>query len=316
MEAFEGSKDLLKSLGEKAKSLSKVVMKEAKKAAGLHVGTVSEANPRYYLVIAEQGAMVRKDIELDSAPVHGLRRGDLVTCVDISGRRAKIIDPVEGWVSIKTQDNEAILEMTIAPDKRTQVSQMERRFEKLKAEQAGEQKDSFVLTPPEQSVSTNEPDAAGAASAATIKSKLTFKSTGAESSLIGATDKPAFVPKLGGPGFKKPPIVSTAQTSQPPDLFSFDSPKNRSQQPSQPLLIPSLVAPARISKPTESQKAPSGGTVAWSDPFADLLPPATTTPLAANVQNGSDSAGLSQGPAIQKAAQVGSTKNELDGWFN
>jgi hypothetical protein len=97
MEAFEGSKDVMKTLGEKAKFYGKVVAKGAKKAIGLHVGKVTEANPRYYLVIAPQGAMVRAEIDLESAPVHGLRSGDIVTCVDISGRYVAVID--EGYCS-------------------------------------------------------------------------------------------------------------------------------------------------------------------------------------------------------------------------
>ena len=239
MEAFEGSKDVLKTIKEKAKIYGKVVAKEAKKAIGLHVGKVTEANPRYYLVIAPQGAMVREGLELDSAPLHGLKSGDIVTCVDISGRyaphqhiiyvspcrRAKIIDPVEGWVSIKTDSNDPILELTIAPDKQAQVAQMERRFEKLKAAQ------QQSLDP----VSESPTDSSSAATSVTqIKTKLTFKSS--------SNSESATVPKLGGPGsvIKRPTKTTGLPAATTDDLLDLSPPPVSSKPP--PIVQPASIA--------------------------------------------------------------------------
>lgn len=198
MEAFEGSKDVLKTIQEKAKFYGKIVAKEAKKAVGIHVGKVSEANPRYYLVVAPQGAMVREGIELDSPPVHGLRPGDIVACVDISGRRARIIDPVEGWVSIRTDSSDPILEVTIAPEKEVQVAQMEKRFEKLKAQQQGTHAwESSTSEPVSESVTTDS----ASSSLTTMKTKLAFR-TGPDSD--GSKTDKVPVPKLSAPGMKKP----------------------------------------------------------------------------------------------------------------
>jgi|LauGreDrversion4_2_1035121.scaffolds.fasta_scaffold65403_2 hypothetical protein len=258
MEAFEGSKDVFKSLGEKAKKYGKIALKGAKKAAGLHVGQVTEANPMYFIVVAYQGAMVRKEIELDSPTVHGLRRGDLVTCVDISGRRAKIIEPVEGWVSIKTQDNEPILEMTIAPDKSTQVNQMEKRFEKLKAEQklnrSSLDEDKVLPAPGQAEAIPDMPvKEADSATVNTIKSKLSFKSSHATESISKNTIAP--IPKLGGPGLsKKPPANPVA------DLFTFDSPTSKDRDP--PLLDHAPVVVQPSYHPVAETRV---------DPFADLL---------------------------------------------
>lgn len=270
MEAFEGNRDIFKTFGEKAKSLGKVVLKEAKKAAGFHVGQVTEANPIYFIVVANQGAMVRKSIELDSAPVHGLRRGDLVTCVDLSGRRARIIEPVEGWVSTRTQENELILEVTIAPDKKTQVSQMEKRFEKLKAEQQQQpdDQDKAVPAPGQGSalpdVVVKESDVAAMNA---IKAKLSFKSPNAGST---TTSKPGLVPKLSGPGIRR---LSASDTAPQQDLLSWNSPKSKDEPIAAVLSTsPPLEATVSIYAQDSRIAAPN----AYTDPFADLLSSSTT----------------------------------------
>jgi hypothetical protein len=217
MEAFEGTRDVMKSLGEKAKFLGKAVAKEAKKAVGLHVGRVTEANPRYYLVIAPQGAMVRSGIEMESPSVEALRTGDIVTCVDISGRRAKIIDPVEGWVSIRTESNDIILEQTIAPDKQTQVAQMEKRFEKLKAQQSSNNSD-VVMSPTAATV--HDTDAQSSSTMSSIKSKLTFKTY---TKTVEAPQE-SNVPKLPAPGTRK--LTLPKQSTPANDLLDLDSPKD------------------------------------------------------------------------------------------
>lgn len=302
MEAFEGNRDIFKTMGEKAKKLSKVVLKEAKKAVGLHVGDVSEANPIYYIVVASQGAMVRKAIELDSAPVHGLRRGDLVTCVDLSGRRARIIDPVEGWVSTRTGDNELILEPTIAPDKHIQVSLMEKRFDKLKSEQQQNQQlddqDKAVPAPgqssaiPETVVKESDYVAVNA-----IKAKLTFKNIDG----VSSTPKPAgFVPKLSGPCMKR--AVDTVPVGQ--DLVSLDSPKH----------APELISAS--SPPALSTQGPP--IPAYVDPFADLLSSTHSLPVAAKVvveapKFYSGPSSLNLPPATQPVSKP--QDNAFD-WFN
>ncbi|KAF4697290.1 hypothetical protein FOZ60_009914 [Perkinsus olseni] len=118
-----------------AKKLGKKANKEIKKAAGLPTGPCTETNPRYYIVVARQGAMVRKGIEMDSPQVHGLRRADICTVVKISGRRARIVEPVEGWVSLYTADGEVIMRQTLPPDRREQNMHLDRRFEQVKREQ-------------------------------------------------------------------------------------------------------------------------------------------------------------------------------------
>lgn len=307
MEAFEGSKDVFKSLGEKAKKYGKIALKGAKKAAGLHVGQVTEANPMYFIVVAYQGAMVRKGIELDSPTVHGLRRGDLVTCVDISGRRARIIEPVEGWVSIKTQDNEPILEMTIAPDKSTQVSQMEKRFEKLKTEKqlnrSSIDEDRVIAAPGQAETVPDIPvKEADSATVNTIKTKLSFKPSHPTETTIKPLNAP--IPKLGGPGQTKKPPVQTV-----PDLFTFDSPK--SEAPS----VPSLALDSPQIPPVASIGDPASTRV---DPFADLIaettppvqPPPIINPISiAPVKN------LQQTQPENPNNQTKTTGNDFDDWF-
>ncbi len=147
--------------------------------------------------------------------------------LDVQRRRAKIIDPVEGWVSIRTESNDPIMELTIAPDKQTQVAQMERRFEKLKAAQ----QDDHQLESPTDSNST----------ASGTKMKLTFKSSNTNLS-------DSNIPKLSGPGIKKPPTVNTKglpkQSSTTGNLLDFDSPKAQARN----LDSPESVIPDKNNK--------------------------------------------------------------------
>ena len=279
MEAFEGSKDVLKTIQEKAKFYGKIVAKEAKKAVGIHVGKVSEANPRYYLVVAPQGAMVREGIELDSPPVHGLRPGDIVACVDISGRRARIIDPMEGWVSIRTDSNDPILEVTIAPEKEVQVAQMEKRFEKLKAQQQGTHAwESSTSEPVSESVTTDS----ASSSVTTMKTKLAFR-TGADSE--GSKTDKVPVPKLSAPGIKKP----SSKTGLPDRQGRTDN----------------LLDLETLSAPPTQTHAP-----VVNDPFAELL---DTNPVMPNVKS---VPAVIEAKAEQ--ASKGPTSNapqDFDAWF-
>lgn len=286
MEAFEGTKDMMKAIGEKAKVLGKSVAKEAKKVVGIHVGQVTEANPRYYLVVAAQGAMVREGIELDSPAIQGLRVGDIVTCVDVSGRRAKIIDPVEGWVSIRTETNQMILELTIAPDKETQVAQMERRFEKLKAQQCSTSPDS-LYSPSSTPITDAGSDSQPAAPVNTIKTKLAFKTN-----VNNSTGGKGAIPKLSAPTGKR--ATATASQSSPVDLLELSSETHQvASLPNEPISYKS--SSAQPTKP-------------YQDPFADLLPPPTST------------AGRSASTTIRASAQLKSEGpaakgNDLDAWF-
>lgn len=196
MEAFEGSKNAYKTLKEKVKLAGKKALKHAKKVAGIHSGPTTEANPSYFIVIASQGAMVRKEIGLDSRAVHGLNRGDLVTCVEILGRRARIIEPVEGWISIRTQENESILMKTIAPDISVQAVQMEKRFAKLKSQQPHSENCDTVVPVAGQSSSLPEfPNKeSDVSTVVTLKHALTFRDS------PGTTTPDTAIPKLCIPG--------------------------------------------------------------------------------------------------------------------
>ena len=306
MEAFEGSKDVFKTWREKAQKVGRIVIAEAKKAAGIHVGQVNEANPVYFIVIAYQGAMVRAGIELDSEPVHGLHRGDLVTCVDISGRRARIIDPVEGWISVKTQQNEPILEMTIAPDRDTQISQMERRFEKLKAEKlraTPDTADGPFLHGADQPVA----ELGGSpSSVAAIKGKVSFKNPTEMNLIVGHRD--SNIPKLTGPTLK----ISKPEHPKGGSLLDLDSPRTLSLPPQESTSSVSSFTKEGISKP-------------WTYPFADLLsqpvgmrpdagtmnPYSPSIPIPKSGKLISDSEpGNQTSPSIQSKSV-----NDFDDWF-
>jgi uncharacterized protein YgiM (DUF1202 family) len=134
--SLEEGMDALRRFGRFAMKKTKNLVTEVKKAAGLPAGgPVSESNPRYYLIVAEQGAMVRSGVELDSPEIGGLRKGEVVTVVEIVGRRGRISDPLDGWISLETNQGEKILKQTFPPDNKKQIQAMERRFERLKQAQ-------------------------------------------------------------------------------------------------------------------------------------------------------------------------------------
>jgi SH3-like domain-containing protein len=125
--------DTLRRFTRKTMKKTAQLIDDAKKAAGLPAGgPVTEANPRYYLVSSDQGALVREAVALDSPEIVGLKKGEMVVVVEKVGRRGRIIDPVEGWISISTNSGERILTQTYPPDKKTQILMMEKRFERLK----------------------------------------------------------------------------------------------------------------------------------------------------------------------------------------
>jgi len=137
--SLDAGLDALRRLGRKAVAKGKQLVTEVKKAAGLPAGgPVTESNPRYYIVFSDQGAMVRLTSDLDSAQVLGLHKGEMVTVVELLGRRGRISDPVEGWVSLESSTGESIFKQTFPPGKEKQVAAMERRFELMKQKHATE----------------------------------------------------------------------------------------------------------------------------------------------------------------------------------
>jgi len=204
----------------KAKSAGKSAFKNFKKAVGIPTGPLTEANPRYYMVISSQGALVRNQMELDSPQVYNLRFGDVVTVAEIDGRRARLIDPVEGWVSLTTSDNECIFELTFPPDKRTQVRTMERRFEKLKQEQAAMRGcDLSPIAVPTVHRTTDSDQSEEDPSKTTVsnlKSKIVFKSK------LESENKP--VPALKPLGKPAAATLVAAPVSSE-DLLDFGSPQ-------------------------------------------------------------------------------------------
>ena len=140
--SLDAGLDVLRRFGRKALAKGKELVTEVRKAAGLPAGgPVTESNPRYYLVVADQGAMVRLTSELESAQVMGLQKGEMVTVVELLGRRGRISDPVEGWVSLESSTGEKIFKQTFPPGKEKQVAAMERRFDLMKQRHAAEAQD-------------------------------------------------------------------------------------------------------------------------------------------------------------------------------
>ena len=131
--SLDSTLDALRRFSRKAVAKTKEIYTEARKAAGLPAGgPVTESNPRYYMVAADQGAMVREGAEMESKQLQGLSKGEVVTVVEILGRRGRICDPLEGWISLESSNGDKIFRQTVPLDKKRQVEAMERRFDRMK----------------------------------------------------------------------------------------------------------------------------------------------------------------------------------------
>ncbi len=62
-----------------------------------------------FRVVGLSGAVARKEISLDSPIVSDIPKDTLVEVIEIRGRRAHIISPVDGWASVITEKGYAIL---------------------------------------------------------------------------------------------------------------------------------------------------------------------------------------------------------------
>lgn len=93
--------------------------------------------PIMYKVIHRGGALVRAGYDTSSSQVHQLAAGEVATVVELHGRRARIITPVEGWVSTETKEGVMIMKPTSLPSSRRQEAfqaAFEQKFSRLKAQ--------------------------------------------------------------------------------------------------------------------------------------------------------------------------------------
>mmetsp|Transcript_69622 Transcript_69622/g.134285 ORF Transcript_69622/g.134285 Transcript_69622/m.134285 type:complete len:362 (-) Transcript_69622:72-1157(-) len=89
----------------------------------------TEDAPINYRVTHKGGALVRSGHDTSSAQVHQLAAGQVVCTVELVGRRARIIMPVEGWVSTETKDGVQIMRPCTMQRKAHQTEAFEHMFE-------------------------------------------------------------------------------------------------------------------------------------------------------------------------------------------
>jgi len=89
----------------------------------------TEGDPLNYKVIHKGGALVRSGYDTSTAQVHQLGVGETVTIVELVGRRARIIQPVEGWISTETKDGVQIMRPCTMQRRSAQNEAFEHMFE-------------------------------------------------------------------------------------------------------------------------------------------------------------------------------------------
>eukprot|EP00391_Amoebophrya_sp_Ameob2_P013851 CAMPEP_0178989410 /NCGR_PEP_ID=MMETSP0795-20121207/4347_1 /TAXON_ID=88552 /ORGANISM="Amoebophrya sp., Strain Ameob2" /LENGTH=222 /DNA_ID=CAMNT_0020680785 /DNA_START=142 /DNA_END=807 /DNA_ORIENTATION=- len=98
-------------------------------------------NPVKFKVCHRGGALVREGYDTTTPQVHQLNYGEIVAIVELVGRRARMIQPVYGWVSLRTKDGVKILEqkqfqgkVSVRGDKGFEKA-FDERFQKVRSEQ-------------------------------------------------------------------------------------------------------------------------------------------------------------------------------------
>ena len=66
-------------------------------------------------VVGQSGATVRATIELDSPVISNIEKDTDIYVAEVRGRRARIVSPVQGWASIKTEQGYEILQAQPKP---------------------------------------------------------------------------------------------------------------------------------------------------------------------------------------------------------
>eukprot|EP00746_Dinoflagellata_sp_MGD_P135326 gnl/MRDRNA2_/MRDRNA2_69315_c0_seq2.p1 gnl/MRDRNA2_/MRDRNA2_69315_c0~~gnl/MRDRNA2_/MRDRNA2_69315_c0_seq2.p1 ORF type:complete len:1504 (-),score=358.30 gnl/MRDRNA2_/MRDRNA2_69315_c0_seq2:149-4660(-) len=124
-----GPEKLLEAIQNAVKAgLPKEVIEKARtfqKALGLfaqwHSMVPSEESPVTYRVVHDKGARVREGFQSNSANAGELPKGTIVSVVETRDRRARIVKPMKGWVSMRTEagyitKSDLILEICPAHD--------------------------------------------------------------------------------------------------------------------------------------------------------------------------------------------------------
>eukprot|EP01059_Diplonema_ambulator_P000449 TRINITY_DN1037_c0_g2_i2.p1 TRINITY_DN1037_c0_g2~~TRINITY_DN1037_c0_g2_i2.p1 ORF type:complete len:1688 (+),score=502.07 TRINITY_DN1037_c0_g2_i2:192-5255(+) len=81
-----------------------------------YVGEIIPGEGLAFKVIGLSGALVRKERELSSEPVGDLEIGEIVIVREIWKNRARLIRPIEGWVSLASEQGGSILQRRESSD--------------------------------------------------------------------------------------------------------------------------------------------------------------------------------------------------------
>jgi len=283
----------------------------------------TEDAPINYRVTHKGGALVRSGHDTSSAQVHQLAAGQVVCTVELVGRRARIIMPVEGWVSTETKDGVQIMRPCTMQRKAHQTEAFEHMFEQ-KFNRLKMQKDMPTSKPMMDSRgggSRRDRDRSGSRDYRSYSpdsysdddrgDRRGGRKGGRDSSPKGnqSNDAGAFVPRLAAPGtsggprvLDPPPGASQSagpSGSAPPpgasssDLLSMDEPQASGSS-----------APGASGTPFD----PFGNAPAAApDLFGGGFNPATPAPAAPAVP-----AAQGFNPAAQTAAPTGNVGFEFD----
>jgi len=139
--------------------------------------------------------------------VHQLAAGEVVTIVELVGRRARIITPVEGWVSTETREGVQIMRPCTMQHRTNEAFEhmFEQKFSRLKAQQStGGHTDARNERSPSASPRSSPRDRSD--SDGDRRGQQQGRARGTRASRAAAPEA-GFVPKLAAPGTAQGPVV-------------------------------------------------------------------------------------------------------------
>ncbi|CAD7939785.1 unnamed protein product [Amoebophrya sp. A120] len=208
-------------------------------------------NPVKFKVCHRGGALVREGYDTTTAQVHQLNYAETVTIVEVVGRRARMIQPVYGWVSLRTKDGVKILEqkpfqgkVNVRGDKgfekafderfqKVKSAQMEHEYERKKQlEEREEELENAKASPANGTLLEAEPgninggfaNFAGTSNADTTEDLLDMSPGKGKVSLLEApkVSSSAPIPRLGAPS-NAPVMAPVRKKPSDEDFGNFGS---------------------------------------------------------------------------------------------
>ena len=87
--------------------------------------------PSRYVVMGKAGIIVRAACDISSNELCRYPEGEVLAAVELSGRRAHIVAPIDGWVSVESEKGKALVRCATVEEEEEEVSRCEPRLDSV-----------------------------------------------------------------------------------------------------------------------------------------------------------------------------------------